>query len=244
MKILYTSLFFGCFLLHQLVPQVSAAAEDPILALPDGQVILSISATERREVTEDLLVASLSCLAIDSNLRTVQNDINTTMAKALALAKTVASVQAATGSYQVYETVEPRTKEKKWRGQQSLTLKSLKAQDLLDLVGQLQGMKLTMNGLDYILDPKTAVELQDALMEAALKQLQVRADRAAKALGKSTAELRDVHVQGADLPFSASQDGGMMMRAQAAPMAMAPPVAAAGETTISLSVSSRVLLKP
>ena len=244
MKTPLAALTLSWLLFASPVIPAGAAPEDPFLAMADGQVILHISATERREVAEDLLVASLSCSALDSNPQTVQNDINTVMAKALALTKTVTEVRVATGSYQVYETIEPRTKEKKWRGQQSLTLKSQKAQTLLDLVGKLQGMKLTMNSMNYVLDPQTAVEVQDAMMEDALKQLQTRADRAAKALGKTTAELRDVNVQGVESPYGAAEDGRMMMRAQAAPMAVAPPVAAAGETTVSLTVSSRVLLKP
>jgi predicted secreted protein len=218
--------------------------EDPVLSMPDGQVILHISAAERRDVAQDLMVATLSYSAVNTDPRALQSEINSVMRRALDLAKAVAAVRINTGSYQVSEFTEPRTKEKKWRGRQSLTLKSKDAQAVLDLGGKLQEMNLTMNGLTYTLDPKTAVELQDALMEDALKQLQNRADRAAKALGKTSAALRDVSVQGADLP-SAVQDGGYMpMMATAEKMQAAPPVAEAGETTITLTVSARALLKP
>ncbi|MEM6780241.1 MAG: SIMPL domain-containing protein [Pseudomonadota bacterium] len=219
-----------------------AQVEDPILSMPDGQVILNISATERKEVEQDLLVANLSFTITNRDPKFVQNEINKTMAKALETAKKVNTVKVNTGSYQVYETTEPRTKEKLWRGQQNLTLKSMEADDVLELAGKLQDMGLNMNGLSYMLAPKTAVEVQDNLMEAALKQLQERADRAAAALGKSKADLRDVSVQSSGIPYHPVHHARGM--AMASSMEMVAPVAAAGETTIQLTVSARALLKP
>lgn len=100
-----------------------------------------------------------------------------------------------------------------------------------------------MNGLNYTLAPDTAIEVQDSLMEAALEQLQERANRAAKALGKSGAELREVNVNSSGIPYQP------MMRAQSMKMemasdSMAAPVAAAGETTLTLNVNARAILKP
>lgn len=221
-----------------------ADMEDPILTLPDGHVILSINATERREVEQDLLVATLSYNATNVNSRDLQNEINTSMQKALDLVKKEKTVKVNTGAYQVYEYNEPRTKEKKWRGSQSLTLKSKDSDTVLKLTGKLQEMGLNMNGLSYTLSPETAVEVQDSLMEDALKQLQTRANRAAKALGKSTAELRDVNAQNNGIPYQpvAYARGAMAMDMEQS--AMAAPVAASGETTITLNVSARALLKP
>ena len=230
------------FFLFALSP-ARAQMQDPILTLPDGQAILNISATERMEIEQDLLVATLSYVVLDRDPRTLQNEINTVMAAALKAAKKVESIKVNTGAYQVYEQHDPRTKEKKWRGSQSLTLKSKKAEDLLELTGKLQDMRLTMNGLSYMLAPETAVIIQDNLMEAALKQLQDRANRAAKAMGKSAAELRDINVQSGGMPYPQPQYARGMAMAES-DMAMATPVASAGETTITLTVSARAILKP
>ena len=222
-----------------------AQIQDPILTMPDGQVISNISATERREVEQDLLVANLSYVATNADARTLQNEINEAMAEALKTAKKISDIKVNTGSYQVHERHKPRTKEKEWYGQQSMTLKSKDSEKLLKLVGKLQGMKLNMNGLNYTLSPETAVEIQDALMEDALKQLQTRANRAAKALGKSTAELRDVRVNGGGVPYQPRHYArGNMMAMDVAESAMAAPVAASGESTITLSVNARAILKP
>jgi len=167
------------------------------------------------------------------------------MASALKAAKKVDEVKVNTGAYQVYERYTKLTKQKEWHGQQSMTLKSKDAEKLLKLVGQLQDMKLNTNGLNYTLSPETAVEIQDALMEDALKQLQTRADRAAKALGKSTAELRSVNVNGGGVPHQPRHYArGNIMSMDMAESAVAAPVAASGETTITLSVNARAILKP
>lgn len=225
-------------------PSAFAQMQDPILTLPDGQVILSISATEREEVDQDLLVATLSYVAKNSDPAQLQDEINKAMKKAVELAKKEKSLKVSTGSYQVYEQTDPRTKQKYWHGAQSLTIKSKEAETVLDVTGKLQEMKLTMNGLSYMLAPETAVAVQDGLMEKALTQLQTRADRAAKALGKSSAELRDVQVQSnGNIAQPMYAPRAMMMKTEAA-MDMAAPVAEAGETTITLSVSARAILKP
>ncbi len=221
---------------------VIAQPETPILSLPQGQVILNISATERREVTEDLLVATLTCSSDNIDPQALQNTINTTMQKAIDLAAKVPAVHTATGSYSVYATTDSRTKERKWQGRQSLTLKSKDAQALLELAGKLQGRNLTMSGLSYTVDPQTAADVQDSLMESALKRLQARADRAARALGKSKAELREISVQGTDSPFPVTPRTDYMVMAKSA-REMAAPVAKAGETTITLTVSGKALLK-
>lgn len=238
-----SAIFVICALALIAAPRANAQNQDPILALPDGQVILSISATARKDVEQDMLVANMSIIITDRSASETQNQINTIMARALKEAKKAADVKVNTGAYRVYETTIARTKETQWRGQQSLTLKSMKSEELLSLVQKLQKMGLTMNGLSYILSPENATKVQDGLMEEALNELQERANRAAKALGKSTAELRDVNVSSSGIPYQPMMRSEMMSMAKSV-SAMAAPVAAAGEATISMSVNARAILKP
>ncbi|MEM8833806.1 MAG: SIMPL domain-containing protein [Pseudomonadota bacterium] len=227
-----------------LIPFPAAAQmQDPILTLPDGQVILNISATERREVEQDLLVANLQYSAEGAKARDIQNEVNESMAKAVKEAKKVDEVKINTGAYNVYERTEPRTKERKWYARQTLTLKSKDSEAVLTLAGKLQDMGLKMNGLNYMLDPKTAVSVQDSLLEDAVKQMQTRADRVAKAMGKSSAEIKELNTQSAvpyPRPMYAARGMAMAMEADA----MAAPVAEAGEDTITMTVNGRVILKP
>ncbi len=223
-----------------------ADQQDPILTLPDGQVILNISATVREEVEQDFLVATLQYSADNTDASKLQNEINESMQKALARAKKEDKeiVKINTGSYNVYERTDQRTKERKWYGQQTLTFKSKDAEKILTLAGDLQEMGLKMTGLNYTLDPKTAVKIQDDLMEDAIRELTTRANRVAKALGKSSAEIRELNTQSQSYypqnrNFAQSE---MMMDASSAKMAA--PVAEAGEDTIGMTVIGRAIIKP
>ncbi len=234
----------GTFLAVTALQPLSALAEnqDTILLLPDNQTVLTISATEQKEVQEDLLVATLSITALNSDSRLVQNEINQAMQKGLAEAKNVTVVESSTGSYQVYEIQDPRTKERKWQGRQTLVLKSKQSQALLELAGKIQAAGFTVSALDYVLDPATASSVQDELLEAALLQLQKRAARAAKALGKTSSELKEVTVLDSDQPMPRLAAAPFRMQMEAADMAV--PVAQAGKSTVSLTVSARAILKP
>jgi predicted secreted protein len=222
-----------------------AQMEDPILTLPDGQTILNISATERREVEQDLLVATLQFTAENIKSSIVQNEINEGMRKAVALAKKVENVKINTGSYNVYERTDKRTKEEKWYGQQTLTIKSKDSEAVLNLAGELQKIGMKMSGLNYMLDPNTAVEIQDSLLEEAVQQLQRRADRVARAMGKSGAEIRELNAN-ANMPYPQPYPPphARMMNVAVEEAQMEKPVAMAGEDTITMTVNGRVILKP
>lgn len=212
--------------------------------LPEGYVNISLSATERIEVEQDLLIGTLSYSVTNANSKDLQDEINKAMAKALDKAKKVESVKVNTGSYQVYETTDPHSKMKQWHGQQSLTLKSKDADDLLGLAGELQELGLDMNGLSYALSPEAAASIQDGLMEDALRQLQTRADRAASALNKSAAELTNIMVNNNDRASQKPRYSRTEMRSMTATDSASAPVAAAGETTITLSVRASAILRP
>ncbi|MEM7680151.1 MAG: SIMPL domain-containing protein [Pseudomonadota bacterium] len=227
------------------ISPVSAQEQPNVLTLPSGQSLLHINATERQEIAQDMLVATLRIEVENADSGKVQNDINKAMAKALDEGKKFDDVKVQTLQYSIHKTTVPRTKEQVWRGSQGIQVKSTNAENVLNLVDALQDMNFLSNGLSYTLSPAKAAEIQDGMMEAALEKLQARAERAAKALGKSGADLIEVNVSGGHIPSPVS-----MYRGVHAEMAMmksadvAAPVARAGETTLNLTVSAKALLKP
>ncbi|MGZ9109425.1 MAG: SIMPL domain-containing protein [Micavibrio sp.] len=229
------------------------ALANPLPTLPEGQTILNIAATERTEIQQDLLMATLRIEKEGGDAQTVQNEINTLMKKAVDAAKAVETVKVSTGQYYVYRNDPnplPYKNEKTaedlpvtWRGSQSLDLQSTSADALLKLAGALQDMGLVMGGLTYTLSPEKADAAKDALMEKALTKVTARAERAAKALGKSEMALIEINVDSADnivQPYQMmrgmAMDGGMEK--------MATPTAEPGQSEITLTVSARALLKP
>lgn len=246
-------LYSGLLMLGLALPfaphMAMAQTAIPVTALPDGQTILNIAATERTAVQQDLLMASLRIEIENADPKKVQGDINALMKKAVEKAKTVASVKTSTGQYYVYEnTPIPHEKDvtpatKTWKGTQTLDLQSTTADELLKLAGELQDMGLVMGGLNYTLSPEKADLAKDALMEKALAKVTARAERAAKAMNKKSLSLVEVNVDTSDnigQPYPVMRAMAMDGRMEKS----ATPSAEPGESEITLTVSAKALLKP
>ncbi|MAS87932.1 MAG: hypothetical protein CMH30_08180 [Micavibrio sp.] len=218
--------------------------------LRDGETLLNISATETRQVPQDLLVATLQYTAEGLDKRALQNEVNTNIKAALDTIKKVDAVKYATQGYRIYEftlppTVPNLTKDdrRRWRAQQSIEIKSKDSAALLDLVGALQDSKLDLQNLSYTLSPELFEQVTNELVTDALKKLQVRADQAAKTLGKTGITFVEVNVQGngyarPQVMRSYAMADGIEMKG------MAAPSAEPGESDVSLTVDTRALLKP
>ena len=218
---------------------------------PEGSVILNLSASEELELTQDELVASLRYEVTGDNAKDVQSEINGKIQEGLKAGKAVESVKVSTGGYNVWQNYRPRptengkddeAEEAEWRGQQTISLEGKNAEEFLKLVTDLQGMGFLNSNLSYTLSSEKQKEVQDELMTMALKKLQERAKVAADALGKSTTQFIEINADNSGNPGPmpmmraemAQMDGGAMNKASAEP----------GETTVSMTVSARILLKP
>ncbi|MCD8498074.1 MAG: SIMPL domain-containing protein [Alphaproteobacteria bacterium] len=243
MRFLTAFLAFLCF-------SFPAAAQDlpTLLDIPPGQSLVNLSATERVEVDQDLLIANLQYEARNASSTALQDEINKTMSKAVETAKKVDSVKISTGSYYVYQyDPDPQSPRNalEWRGSQSLQIKGKQADELLELVADLQEQGLSMQGLSYAVSPELMEETQNNMLEAALGKLKTKAERTAKALGKDSADLLNINV---DIGGGVMYGRPMMARAEmamdsAVGMKMAAPVAEPGQSDITLTVSATALLK-
>ena len=243
--------FLALFILF--VFSMPAMAQD-VVQLPDGHTALNISATERVEVDEDLLVGSMRIQIEAKDAKKVQQDINQAMTKAVALAKAYPSLKVETGQYYVHPDYRYIRKDDgnneqildKWRGSQTLTIQSEVAEDVLTVTGKIQDMGFMMNSLQYQLSPKKYEETRDALMEKTVAALKARAERVAKALGKSSVDIVEINVDAAPMypqPIYA-RGAKMEMMAMSADAAMPAPVAEAGQTDVSMTINARAIIKP
>lgn len=221
---------------------------------PQGHTLVNLSATESRNLKQDLLVASLRIEEKNKESLPIQKKINETMTKAIAIAKKYDTLKVETGSYSLYEYHEPIIDEKdgkvvrhdkQWRGAQTLTIRSVDSESVLKAAGEIQALGLVMSNLQYTLSPEVEEKEKDAMLVAALKKLQDKAGVIAKTLGKGGYELADVNVdQGYAQPPVMYARAAKMEMAMASADAMPAPVAEAGESTVTLSVNARVLLTP
>ena len=225
-----------------------------VIALPDGHTALNISATERVEVEQDLLVASLRIEEEGKDSKSVQRTINEAMASATALVKRYPSLKVETGNYYVnpdYRYIRDKNGNNnkrvldKWRGSQTLTIKSVVADDVLNVTGKIQDMGFAMNGLNYRLSTDKYEQTRDGLMEETVKALKERAMRVARALGKSDVDFVEINVDAnsyAPRPVYA-RAAKMEMQAMAMDAGMPTPSAQAGDTNVSMTINARAVIK-
>lgn len=225
-----------------VTPTPLTAQEDSLRLPPAGHTLLNLSASERMTLPQDLLTATLRVEARSAEPRKVQDDINKAMARALALAKAVPTVKTSTGGYQVYEQRLERSV-RVWQGQQTVQLESKDSAALLDLAGKLQESGFAVSALDWSLSPERAESVRDELMVKALGNLKAKAALVVRTLGKSGYELTDINLEGTPQPMPMYRAPRMAV-AMASNDAVAPPVAEASETEVTVGVSARALLKP
>jgi len=233
-----------------------AIAQDTIIALPDGHTALNLSATEKIEAEQDLLVASLRIQIEDKESKVIQKKINTAMKKAIEIARKSPEIKVETGHYYVHPDYRYINKPdgsneqllSKWRGSQTLTLESKNAEELLKVVGEIQDMDFLMNSLNYRLSDDKYAQIRDGLMEVTIESLIKRAERVAKALGKANVDLVEINVD-AHSPrpypvYARRQVKAEMMMMASEDAGMPAPVAEAGETTVSMTINARAIIKP
>lgn len=238
----------GLLCLLSAAPLSQAQNQLSLGELQSGQLALNLSLTEQRQVDQDTLNASLQYVAQGRDRRELQNEVNEAMASVLELLRETPDIEFNTGFYQVHIVQAGRpgradVESPVYRAQQNVQLQSKDSTLMLELTGKLQEMGLVLNGLHYSLSREEHARVESELLQTALKNLQARAEDAAAALGKGSAELVEVSMDAS--PFIT----GARMYAPRAVMSamdaeMAPPVADPGQSTVSVSVSARAVLSP
>lgn len=214
-----------------------AASAQNINLLPEGQTLITLSVTERVQVEQDTLIASLRVERDNRDPTALQSEINAAMAQALETAEDDPAVKVSTGYYSVYQySTSPQggRNNEVWRGSQSITLEAQDAARVLALAGEIQAQGFVMSELQYTLSTARADAVRDSLMESAIARATANAERAARALGKNDV---DIAVLDVDTAMGYAQPM-MMARGVAfdAVAEVAAPVADAGETEVSLTV--------
>jgi len=185
-------------------------------------------------VLRDLLRIDLRVEETGADPLAIQTAINRRMAAALDRAHQVQGVRVETGSYGVGEE-RPQSGPSRWRGSQSLILRSKAADAALKLAGALQSDGLLMSSMAYEASPETVRGAEEDLTAEALAALDRRAASIAENMHLSVLRYRDLRVGNAET------EGRPMPRFAAAAMA-AVPVAEPGEATIRVTIEAELLL--
>ena len=212
-------------------------ATSSTLAQPADQqttTVLHLSQTAERNMLRDLLRIDLRVEEAGADPLTIQSAINRRMAAALDRAHQVQGVRVETSSYSVGEE-RPQSGPSRWRGTQSLVLRSRAADAALKLAGALQSDGLLMSSMAYEASPETVRGAEEDLTGEALAVLDRRAASIADRMHLGVLRYRDLHVGNAET------EGRPVPRFAAAAMA-APPVAEPGEAAIRVTIEAELLL--
>lgn len=225
----------------------TAKAQTVQRTLPDDATVVNLNESAERDVTPDTMRARLMAQASSEAAATAQASVNAAMAKALARAKAL-GLEVETGGYNTYQENPPRPASLPpgakppapvWRAQQSLILTATDDAKLLEAAGALQNEGLLLQELGYTVSRAQSRALQDELFNEALQRLTARAEKAAQALGMRFEGWARVGLNGGVIQRPVM----MKSMAMAAESRAAPPVAAAGEQTISVSVDGEAILR-
>lgn len=226
----------------------NAKAQTVQRTLPDDATVVNLNESAERDVTPDTMRARLMAQASSESAATAQNSVNQAMAKALNRAKAL-GLEVETGGYNTYQESPPRPASLPpgakppapvWRAQQSLILTSTDDAKLLEAVGALQTEGLLLQELGYTVSRSQGRALQDELFTEALQRLTQRAEKTAAALGMRFEGWARVGLNGGVVQRPVMMKTmGMAAESRAA----APPVAAAGEQTVSVNVDGEAILR-
>jgi len=196
--------------------------------------VLHLNQTAERMVLRDLLRIDLRVEETGADPLAIQTAINRRMTAALDRAHQVQGVGVETGSYGVGEE-RPQSGPSRWRGSQSLILRSKAADAALKLAGALQSDGLLMSSMAYEASPETVRGAEEDLTAEALAALDRRAASIAQNMHLTVLRYRDLRVGNAET------EGRPVPRFAVAAMAAAP-VAEPGEATIRVTAEAELLL--
>jgi len=212
----------------------------PMPAPLPPQPVITLTATASSQLANDRMHAFLRVDVDNPDPVTAGSEVNTRMAKALARAKAVRGVEAATTAYSSYQVSE-RNQPLRWRVSQTLSLESSDFTALAALVSKIQSEDgLVLGGMTFSVSPSARRTAEDALTQQAIKAWQTRAQAAAQGFGSSAWRTGYVTIQTGDYARPVP-----MLRAAGVQAAAAAPVATEGGTTdITITVSGEAILEP
>jgi uncharacterized protein YggE len=226
-------------LMTGVATQAAIAQTCPSPAPANAPPILHLAETATIKVMPSLLVADLVASADAPIAVTAQRRVNNLMDQASGLAGKVSGVQAVFQDYSTTFIDRANGVPTHWLANQTLEVRSTDSEALLTLVGQLQGLGLTIGNLGWQVPQD---DLDGAGRKArfeALSRLRQEASDAASALGLTVAGYQDIDLTGGNSPPTPffARPRPMMMAAVAA------PIATPDAQTVSETVAADVILK-
>ena len=219
-----------------------AWAQVPLATTVAPQIVVSLSASASMEVPKDQLTIVFSTTREGPDAAQVQSQLKQALDAALAEARKAArpgQVDVQTGNFSLY----PRHTAKGpngWTGSAELVVEGKDMAAISQLAGRIQTLTIARTGFGLSREAREKVDAE--VTAQAIARFKARAAEVARQFGFGGWALREVMVQGVDMP--PMQPMPRIAMASAAPMAEQALPIEAGKTTVSATVSGSVQLSP
>ena len=202
------------------------------------RTVIDLAAEASLPAANDLAVASLYVERSGSDPAALAEEVNRTIASALATAREQREVKVqseGTGTWPIYGKDGGRIEG--WRMRSAIQLESRELVAISELIGRLQG-RLAVGHIGLQPSPETRRKVADEAMVAAMRNFEQRAGVIAAALGKRY-RLRQLSVSdaGAPTPIYPRMRSAPAMMAEAAPA----PIEA-GESRVTVNINGSIEL--
>ena len=205
---------------------------------------LTLDATVASEVIPDLAVVTLAAEAQGTDAAPITREVQQAINAALAQAKATVGVEARTGAFATSQRWNNKGTRDGWTVRAELILKAKDIAVLGTLAGKLAQQKLMIVGSGFELSRELREREEAALIERGISAFRSKAQTASRAFGFGSFALREVNLGSIAGDARPIQPKVYAMRAAAAPVADAEPVAIeGGKVTLTLTVSGTVLMK-
>lgn len=223
-------------------PVVTTPAEAPLPPHPRGTV-LSFSVCDEAQAKADTLSIHLSARSEGASPTIVQQHLNQLVSNAMAILKDQPDMKSTAESYAVGQEYAPHDK-RNWIARQTLVLSSQNRDGLLALAEKLQKLGLSIDDMQWSLNPEAYAKLEQQARLGALKKLRQQAEEDATALGQTLLGLERIHIgsQSMDDFEPHPRMSPMLMMAEARSAATPPPESTAEMQTVRVTVSAQARL--
>ena len=187
-----------------------------------------------REVANDLLTATLAVDVQDKQPARVVQQMNAALNHALKKAAAFKMVKASSGNQQTYPVYGRNNQIETWRGHGEIRLESRDFKAAGELIMQLQS-SLQLSGVQFSVAAETRTQVEEALVNEAIKAFQARADAIRAAVGAKS--YKTVHL---GISSGMPHNPMPMMRAAMADAAIPAPEFAGGESRIAVQINGTI----
>lgn len=191
-----------------------------------------------RDVSNNLLVATMSAQFQDKLPSRVALQLNSVLNDALKQAAAFSSVKSSSGNQFTAPVYGKNNQITAWRGHGEIRLESRDFKAAGELIMQLQAT-LQLGGLQFILAPDSRLQIENTLMSEAIKAFQSRAEAIRSDMGAKSYKTVHFSITAAPLNYPMQ----MMRSAAIADNAIPAPEFSAGESRMTLQINGTIELQ-